>query len=50
VRTDGDAVGRARHVLDELEAAWRRRVERMAEVLAQVSGPGNETDATGRGR
>jgi DNA-binding transcriptional ArsR family regulator len=35
VRTDGDAVGRARRVLDELEAAWRGRVERMAELLAQ---------------
>jgi DNA-binding transcriptional ArsR family regulator len=34
VRTDGDAVGRARQVLDELEAAWRGRVDRMAELLA----------------
>ena len=40
VRTDGDAVGRARRVLDELEAAWRGRVDRMAEVLAQVPGDG----------
>src|SRR5918992_2161816 len=36
VRTDGDAVGRARRILDELEAAWRGRVERMADLLAQV--------------
>ena len=36
VRTDGDAVGRARRVLDELEAAWRGRVDRMADLLAQV--------------
>ena len=35
VRTDGDAVGRARHVLDELEAAWRGRVKRMADLLAE---------------
>jgi DNA-binding transcriptional ArsR family regulator len=34
VRTDGDAVGRARRVLDELEAAWRGRVGRMADLLA----------------
>jgi DNA-binding transcriptional ArsR family regulator len=33
VRTDGDAVGRARRVLDELEAAWRGRVGRMADLL-----------------
>jgi DNA-binding transcriptional ArsR family regulator len=33
VRTDGDAVGRGRRVLDELEAAWRGRVERMADLL-----------------
>ena len=35
VRTDPGAVGRARRVLDELETAWRGRVDRMAEVLAQ---------------
>jgi DNA-binding transcriptional ArsR family regulator len=29
VHTDGDAVGRARRVLDELETAWRGRAERM---------------------
>jgi DNA-binding transcriptional ArsR family regulator len=33
VHTDGSAVGRARRVLDELEAAWRGRVERMADLL-----------------
>ena len=36
VRTDGDAVGRARRVLDDLETAWRGRVDRMAALLAQV--------------
>lgn len=39
VRTDGDAVGRARQVLDELEAAWRGRVARMADLLAEVPEP-----------
>ncbi len=34
VRTDGDAVGRARLVLDELESAWRGRVDRMGDLLA----------------
>jgi DNA-binding transcriptional ArsR family regulator len=35
VRTDHDAVDRARQVLDELEAAWRGRVDRMADLLAE---------------
>jgi DNA-binding transcriptional ArsR family regulator len=38
VRTDPDTVGRARRVLDELETAWRGRVGRMAELLAQPEG------------
>ena len=33
VHTEADAVGRARLVLDDLEAAWRGRVERMSELL-----------------
>ena len=37
VHTDGDAVGRARRVLDELETAWRGRVDRMAGLLVHVS-------------
>ena len=37
VRIDAEAVGRARSVLDELEAAWRGRVERMADLLAPES-------------
>ena len=41
VHTDGDAVSRARRVLDELEAAWRGRVSRMADLLAQVPDPGH---------
>ena len=39
VRTDPDAVGRARRVLDELEAAWRGRVDRMADLLAHDPEP-----------
>ena len=38
VHTDGDAVARARRVLDELEATWRGRVDRMADLLVQVPG------------
>ena len=33
VRTDPVAVARARHALDELEATWRDRVDRMADLL-----------------
>jgi DNA-binding transcriptional ArsR family regulator len=39
VRTDPDAVGRARQALDELEAAWRGRVDRMSDLLAQDPDP-----------
>jgi DNA-binding transcriptional ArsR family regulator len=34
VRTDPDAVGGARRALDQLEAAWRGRVDRMSDLLA----------------
>jgi DNA-binding transcriptional ArsR family regulator len=37
VRTNPDAVGRARRALDQLEATWRSRVERMSRLLAQDS-------------
>ena len=33
VRTDAGAVGRARQALDELEATWRGRVERMSDLF-----------------
>jgi len=39
VRTDPDAVRRARQALDQLELAWRGRVDRMAELLAQDPEP-----------
>jgi DNA-binding transcriptional ArsR family regulator len=35
VRTDPAAVRRARQALDELEATWRARVERMSDVLTE---------------
>jgi DNA-binding transcriptional ArsR family regulator len=35
VRTDPDAVRRARQALDQLETAWRGRVDRMSQLLAQ---------------
>ena len=48
VRTDPDAVGRARRVLAELETAWRGRVDRTADLLAQVPQPENNP-SKGRG-
>jgi DNA-binding transcriptional ArsR family regulator len=38
VRTDAAAVGRARQALDELEATWRGRVDRMSNLLAPGTG------------
>ena len=35
VRTRAGAVGRARLALDELESAWRGRVERMSDLLQE---------------
>ncbi|KAB1144683.1 winged helix-turn-helix transcriptional regulator [Streptomyces luteolifulvus] len=35
VLTEPEAVARARQALDELEALWRGRVERMSHLLAQ---------------
>ncbi len=34
VRSDREAVARARRALDQLEQAWRGRVERMSDLLA----------------
>jgi len=48
VRTDADAVSRARTVLDELEAAWRGRVGRMADLLAQPPDSERHKASTGR--
>jgi DNA-binding transcriptional ArsR family regulator len=35
VSTDAEAIGRARQALDQLEAAWRERVDRMSDLLVQ---------------
>src|SRR3954447_10942119 len=39
VRTEPDAVRRARRTLDELEDQWRGRVARMSNVLAEEGSP-----------
>ncbi|MER7792779.1 metalloregulator ArsR/SmtB family transcription factor [Streptomyces sp. NPDC097640] len=50
VRTDPEAIVRARQVLDELEMAWRGRVDRMARLLAQDSDPEQNIPTEGRDR
>jgi DNA-binding transcriptional ArsR family regulator len=37
VRSELDAVRRARQALDQLEMAWRGRVDRMSDLLAQAA-------------
>jgi len=49
VHTDPDAVGQARRVLDTLETTWRGRVDRMADLIAQVPDAEKSTPSTGRG-
>jgi DNA-binding transcriptional ArsR family regulator len=49
VRTEAVAVGRARRVLDELETAWRGRVDRMPDLLAQVPRPEEDRPSRGHG-
>ena len=43
VCTDPDALSRARQAIDQLEAAWRGRVNRMADLLAEPDPGGNPT-------
>jgi DNA-binding transcriptional ArsR family regulator len=50
VRTDPDAVRRARQALDQLETAWRGRVERMSYLLAQVADPEESNPTRGHAR
>lgn len=49
VRTEPDAVNRARRALDQLEMTWRGRVDRMAELLGQDGAPPeqNAEESTG---
>jgi DNA-binding transcriptional ArsR family regulator len=42
VRADPDAVDRARQALDQLETAWRGRVDRMSRLLAPAPDPPND--------
>src|SRR5215208_5167626 len=49
VRTDADAVGRARQALDELEATWRGRVDRMSDLLAQGTERARNSTTRGAG-
>ena len=44
VQTDPDAVRRARQTLDELEAAWRGRIERMSDLLSPARPAGSATE------
>lgn len=39
VRTAPEAIGRARQALDDLETAWRQRVDRMANLLTEDPNP-----------
>ncbi|MBB4931905.1 DNA-binding transcriptional ArsR family regulator [Lipingzhangella halophila] len=48
VRTDPDAVRLARLALEELEATWRGRVDRMSQVLSQSFDPVKDTPNDGR--
>jgi DNA-binding transcriptional ArsR family regulator len=50
VHSDADTIGRARRILDELEAAWRGRVDRMADLLAQIPEPETNKPSRGHGR
>jgi hypothetical protein len=50
VRSDADAVRRARRALVELESAWRGRVGRMSDLLAQVPEPSQIPTTRGRER
>src|SRR3954453_18366921 len=50
VRTVPDSVARARLALDDLEATWRGRVERMSDLLAQPSGTTLHTPTRGPDR
>ncbi|MFJ5262360.1 ArsR/SmtB family transcription factor [Streptomyces sp. NPDC088387] len=50
VRTDPQAVERARQALDELEALWRRRVDQMSDLLAEDLGPADTNPLEGQDR
>jgi DNA-binding transcriptional ArsR family regulator len=47
VRTDAGAVAQAREALDDLEATWRGRVDRMSALLAQGTAAEGTNSAIG---
>ncbi|MDQ6777638.1 MAG: metalloregulator ArsR/SmtB family transcription factor [Actinomycetota bacterium] len=47
VRTDASAVARARQALDDLEATWRGRVDRMSALLAEGADEEDRNPAIG---
>lgn len=57
VRADVDTIHRARELLDQYEALWRGRIDRMADLLAEpdmsptsLSSPTSPTDSEGAPR
>jgi DNA-binding transcriptional ArsR family regulator len=50
VRTDPDALRRARQALDQLETTWRRRVDQMTHLLAQDPDPQQHHPTRGQHR
>jgi DNA-binding transcriptional ArsR family regulator len=50
VRSDPDAVRRARQALDQLETAWRERVDRMYRLLAEDPSPEDDNPRRGHDR
>ena len=50
VRTDPAAVRRARQALDELETAWRGRVDRMSHLLKEIPDPEEEAPVRSPGK
>ena len=50
VRTEADAVARARQALDDLEATWRGRVDRMSALLASGTTAEGENPSIGGAR
>ena len=50
VQADPNAVELARRSLDELERAWRGRVQRMSRLLAELPAPKGKNTTKGKGR
>ena len=50
VRSDPDAVARAHRALDDLATAWRDRVDRMTDLLADTESPDTTSSRTAASR